>query len=383
VYPALALVAYVLFLASLASGLAFVLLVPVAVAAIAVALASAGQFGALIRLLEAFVRITVGAFRRAAVLVADLFRALFGGDPEPSRIVGAYGREALPELFRLLDQVAGDGGARRVDRVLVTCEANAAAVDLRREGWLPRRRRRVLVLGLPLVYTLSLDELRAVIAHEFGHFSLGHNTMSRATSRLLDRMGRQLLRMQEGNWFALDPIYWGVRSSYAIVEAIHLPWNRLREHEADRVAARVAGANHTVAMLRKLRDDLPAVEASLDLVADWCRRNRVAPRHLGEAAARIRGAMTPAARRRFARGGDGDPFDLRGRTHPPVAVRIAALQGLPGRPVRHPELAARYLPDLRNTEEHITKVLLHTPEASPTRPIAERIVAELFGEPAA
>lgn len=104
-YPILALLAYVFFVASLVAGLVAVFLVPVAAGFLAAAMVAAGQFVALVRLLGALLRLTFGAVGRAGQLVADLFRALFSGDPEPTSTVGTYGREALPELFRLVDEV--------------------------------------------------------------------------------------------------------------------------------------------------------------------------------------------------------------------------------------------------------------------------------------
>lgn len=382
-YPLLAVLAFLLFLASLLAGLVAVLLVPVVVGLLAAALAAAGQFVLLLRLLGSLLRLTFGAIGRAGTLVADLFRAFFGGDPEPTGVAGTYGREALPELFRVVDEVAAAAGTRPVDRIMVTWSATAAVFDVRPAGVLPRRRRRVLVLGLPVTYTMTLDELRAVLGHELGHFALGHLWLRRATERLIDRAIGQLLRMEQAGWYVLDPVYWGVRGAVAIMAANYHPWRRLREYEADWVAALATGSNHATSMLRKLRDQLPAVARSQDLVAEWCLRNGAAPRHLGEAAVRVSWALPPQRKKALAVALEGDPFDLEGQTHPPVALRIAALHGLPSLPPRHAELAVRYLPDLRNMEEHLTKVALRRAEVSPTAPLAAQVLAELMPPPGA
>ncbi len=382
VYPLLALLAYAFFLVSLGAGFLAVTLVPIAVALLAAALVAGGQIGAFLRLLEAFFRLTIGAVRVGGSLLSDLLEGSFGGDPEPTRVVGAYGREALPEVFRLVDEVAAELRTRGVEKVLVTHDASCAAIELRRPGLLPRGRRRVLLLGLPFVYALSLDEMRAVIAHELAHFALRHGRALRTSWRFLERVERQILRMQEGDFWPLNPVYWAVRSSHAVLAAIHHPWSRLRELEADRRAARAFGANHCASGFRKLRDSLPALQMTQDVVVGWCRANGRAPLHLGEAAARVSGALPPLLRKRLAVRAEGDVRDLTDRTHPPIALRIASLRGVPDRPVRHGELAARYLPDLRNLEAHLTRVALRIEEQSATKQIAAEVLAHLSGKPA-
>ena len=76
-----------------------------------------------------------------------------------------------PRLFAFLDQVAADARAPRPHRVFVSPEVNAAVFyDLTVLNLLwPSRKN--LVIGLGVVNTLNLSELKAVLAHEFGHFA--------------------------------------------------------------------------------------------------------------------------------------------------------------------------------------------------------------------
>jgi Zn-dependent protease with chaperone function len=66
-----------------------------------------------------------------------------------------------PELHALLDEVAAASSERGPDAVYLDLAVNAGVFD--------RRRRRFLILGLPLLATLDHDELSAVVAHELGH----------------------------------------------------------------------------------------------------------------------------------------------------------------------------------------------------------------------
>src|SRR5207302_922720 len=65
-------------------------------------------------------------------------------------------------LFAELQAVAHAVGEAMPAEVYVSPEMNA--------GVLQRGRRRVMVLGLPLMQVLSVNEMRAVLAHEFGHY---------------------------------------------------------------------------------------------------------------------------------------------------------------------------------------------------------------------
>ncbi len=383
VFPIVALLAYVHFVVALAIGFAAVAAVPVAAVALGAALLMGGQIALFVRLVGALLRITFGSLGCAVRLLQDLGLAVFERDEEPVKIPWSYGREALPEVFRLVDDVAAAMRTRGVDRVLVTHEASFGVFDLAGEGAFALRRRRHLVLGLPFVYALSLDEVRSIVAHELAHFTLGHTAFTRITWHFINRIGGRLGRLQEGDFWALNPVYWSTRLSLGLLASIYHPWSRLREHDADRRAARALGGNHFISALRKTRDTLPAVVLAQQLVVDFAKRHAVAPRHMGEAAARLSQELPAGVRRDLARKAQGDPLDLEGRTHPPTAVRIAALQEIPEKPPRHPEVAARYLPDLRNMEEHLTRAALRVERVEPARTLAARIVAQLTEPPPA
>jgi Zn-dependent protease with chaperone function len=383
-YPLLALLAYVHFVLALLVGFVLVATVPVLAIGFAALLLVGRQFVLLYRLLGSLLRLTFGSVGAAAGLLRELFLAIFERDEGPVRIPFAYGREALPELFRLVDEVAAEVKTAGIDRVLLTPDPECAVFDTAAPGALSvfKRRRRHLVLGLPYVYALSLDELRSVLAHELGHFTLGHLTLSRVTWHFIGRIDGRLERWREAEFHALNPLFWSTAASAALLAAIYHPWWRLHELDADRVAARTMGANHRIASLRKLGDLLAVAEATR-LVALVARKDGVAPLHLGEAAARLSWRMDPVVKRRLAVQAEGDPHDLEGRTHPPTALRIAALRGVPEKPARHGELAARYLPDVRKLEEHITRVVLRIEATEPAKAHIERVVAHLAATPAA
>lgn len=82
-------------------------------------------------------------------------------------------RSEAPALFEAVDALADRLGAPRIDEIRLSDEFNAAAVEAP-VRWQPWRKRRVLVLGVPLLALTGTATVRGVIAHELGHFSRRH-----------------------------------------------------------------------------------------------------------------------------------------------------------------------------------------------------------------
>lgn len=92
-------------------------------------------------------------------------------------------RSEAPQLYAEVDSIADRLKAPRIDEIRINEELNAAAIQRPRLGifgWYEN----TLLLGLPLLLSLEPDEARAVIAHEFGHFSGAHGKFSARIYRL-------------------------------------------------------------------------------------------------------------------------------------------------------------------------------------------------------
>ena len=150
-------------------------------------------------------------------------------------------RREAPQLFDEIEAVRKSVGAQRIHRVIVTPDFNAAVAQVPRLGLLgfPAN---YLVVGLPLMASLSREEFRAVLAHEFGHLSRHHARFGNWIYRIRQTWHRLLAILEhEGSfstrlfakffdWYA--PYF----NAYSFVLA------RANEYEADRASARVAGA---------------------------------------------------------------------------------------------------------------------------------------------
>lgn len=150
------------------------------------------------------------------------------------------GRAEAPELFAVLDDVRRQMGAPKIHQVLVTPDFNAAVTQVPRLGILGWQKNH-LMIGLPLMMTLSPDEFRAVVAHELGHLAGNHSKFATWIYRVrmswfrlkaqFEASGRSSFLINRFfNWFVP---YFG---AYSFVLA------RINEFEADRASAQVAGA---------------------------------------------------------------------------------------------------------------------------------------------
>lgn len=109
-------------------------------------------------------------------------------------------RTDYPLLFRILDNMRSRLKGPRIHAVLLTDEFNAAVSQVPRLGILgwPKN---YLILGLPLMQALSPHQLKAVLAHEYGHLSGAHGKFSAWIYRIR-RTWYQLMEQfdQEERW---------------------------------------------------------------------------------------------------------------------------------------------------------------------------------------
>ncbi|MET9609263.1 M48 family metallopeptidase [Streptomyces sp. NPDC006512] len=125
------------------------------------------------------------------VLAIPIVRGMFMlRTPKSEPLPGIPVTEAQePALWQAVRDIAAQVGTRAPDEILLIDEVNAAvAEDARMLGLLPGTRR--LYLGLPLMSGLDEMQLRAVLAHEMGHYA---NLDTRLTP-LIARGRAQLIR---------------------------------------------------------------------------------------------------------------------------------------------------------------------------------------------
>lgn len=243
--------------------------------------------------------------------------------------------EAAP-LFDLLHQQTGALKAPHVHEVLLTSAYNASAVQVPRLGAFGWPRNYVLV-GLPLLQTLSPEQAAAVVAHELGHLRGGHGRFGAWIYRVEQSWEQLVAQLEQQSSRSVLHRFtdWYVPR----FQAWSHPLRRTAEFEADAAAARLTSP-------QAMAEALCAItvrDAALDR-AHWDNLGRemaeVAappPNVISRLVAVAKTARLPEAdEHRLLHNqsrASADPFD----THPTLGERLAAL----GQPVALPPLPAR------------------------------------------
>ncbi len=199
-----------------------------------------------------------------------------------------------PRLFSFINRLADEAGAPRAHRVFLSPRVNAAVFyDLSVLNLLfPSRKN--LEIGLGLVNALSLGEMKAVLAHEFGHFGqrsmavgrwvyiaqqiAGHIIAKRdALDSFLRGLSRVDLRIAWVGWL-LSLIVWSIRSLtetvFRVVVLAQRALSREMELQADLVAVSLTGSDALIHALYKLNVADEAWERSLAFADSEVREKR-------------------------------------------------------------------------------------------------------------
>lgn len=166
-----------------------------------------------------------------------------------------------PELFGLIREIANEVGTSFPKKVYISSEVNAS-VFYDSSFWsmfLPVKKN--LLIGLGLVNTITKEELKAILSHEFGHFSqktmkVGsyvYNVNQVIFNMLFDNESYEELVKKWANmsgYFSLfvvlagkinKGIQWILKKTYIVVNKNYLGLSREMEFHADEIAASVTG----------------------------------------------------------------------------------------------------------------------------------------------
>lgn len=227
--------------------------------------------------------------------------------------------EEHPHLFTLLSEVAQATGQRMPRDVFLVPDVNAWVAQ--RGGIMGFGSHRVMGIGFSLLQTISPAELRAVIAHEFGHYHGGDTSLGPwlyKTRAAIERTVRNLAQQQ--SWVS-KPFIWYGNTFLRITHGV----SRQQEYAADKLAAQIAGRENLAAGLTRIHavgglfdaywstEVGPVVQAGMrPAIADGFTQFLAAP-PVTERRQQILEHQLNAA--------DADAYD----THPPLGARLAAL----------------------------------------------------------
>jgi Zn-dependent protease with chaperone function len=221
-----------------------------------------------------------------AFLALFMLKALFfvkqGGEPDDIEVTA----KEEPKLFEFLHRLADEAGAPRPHRVFLSAQVNAAVFyDLSLLNLIfPSKKN--LDIGLALVNVLTLSELKAVLAHEFGHFAQRSMAVGRwvyiaqqiaahivskrdALDKSLVFISSIDIRVAWIGWI-LRLIVWSIRSiletAFSLVVMAQRALSREMEFQADRVAVSLTGSDALIHALHKLQAADEAWDSALGFV---------------------------------------------------------------------------------------------------------------------
>jgi len=167
-----------------------------------------------------------------------------------------------PQLFSMIDDIAREAKTRFPKNVYLSGDVNAS-VFYDSSFWsmfFPIRKN--LQIGMGLVNTVTIQELKAILAHEFGHFSqrsmsIGsyvYNVNQVIFNMLYDNESfDKMIQTWAGitGYFSIfvliavkiiNGIQWILQKMYGFVNIRHMALSREMEFHADQVAANIAGS---------------------------------------------------------------------------------------------------------------------------------------------
>ena len=279
-----------------------------------------------------------------------------------------------PRLFAQLTGVAQVVSQAMPAEVYLVPEVNAWVAQ--RGGIMGLGSRRVMGLGLPLLQILTVSQLRAVLAHEFGHFYGGDTKLGPWVYKTRAAIERTLQGLAKADSALRFLFLWYGKMFLRVTHAI----SRRQELSADALASRTVGSRPLIEGLRAIHgaslayppywatEAVPVLGAGYrpplaEGFGRFVRSTAIAEAMDQDVATEIKEAKP-------------DPYN----THPPLRERIAAAESLPqGEPLT-PDLPAISLVDnLDEVERRLLAAMAGEAQIQALKPVRwEDVGAEVY-----
>ncbi|GGG40223.1 hypothetical protein GCM10011344_46350 [Dokdonia pacifica] len=210
----------------------------------------------------------VGAF----MLFLFTLKFIFRRNKHKDKISVVVKPKDEPELYKFIHRIADDAKAPKPNKIIIDHDVNASVSFHSTFLSLFYPGKKNLRIGLALVNGLNLTEFKAVMAHEFGHFSQSSmrvgsyvymtNTIIHNMIFERDYWDRALeiwrsidIRISFIAWI-ITPFVWLIRQLlfllYKLLNILHASLSREMEFHADKVAVSLTGSNAIINSLWKL-----------------------------------------------------------------------------------------------------------------------------------
>lgn len=228
-------------------------------------------------------------------------------------------RHEFPELFAAIDDLRGRLNAPPIHHVVVNYDYNAAIYQAPRLGWLGWHHN-YLVLGLPLLQSLSPEQFKSTLAHELGHLS-GNDSRFAGWIYQVRHMWEQLT--DDNDLFILQ---WFFRWYEPLIKAYSFVLVRDREYAADALALRMTSPEVTASDLIQTYIYQYYLQECFRLTLDLQARDSEIPPDdvVTQMLAALRQPLDPQAARIWLGLALGEATDT-DDTHPCLSDRLAAV----------------------------------------------------------
>jgi Zn-dependent protease with chaperone function len=267
------------------------------IAAVGLAIACCWLGIALIIALPKFLTLMVGLGLMGVGIsvIVFLFKFIFAvAKDENSRRV-AVTEEEQPRLFAFIRRLTEETQTPFPQKIYISPDVNAC-VFYNSSFWsmfLPVRKN--LEIGLGLVNSINISEFKAVMAHEFGHFSqksmkLGsftYNVNRVIHNMLYENNSYTSFLSAWGNIHGYLSIFaaitvriargiqWILRGMYKFINRNYMGLSREMEFHADTVAAGVSGGNNLVTALSRIEVAGSCYATALNNAGDKLKENKI------------------------------------------------------------------------------------------------------------
>ncbi|MBL7888448.1 MAG: M48 family metalloprotease [Bacteroidia bacterium] len=203
----------------------------------------------------------IGLASLGILILGFLIKFMFKSNKIDRSHLYEISRSDEPELYKMIDEIVEKVGTTRPKKVYLSNDVNAA-VFYDSSFWsmfLPVKKN--LQIGLGLVNSVTKEELKAILSHEFGHFSqrtmkVGsyvYNVNKVIFNMLYDNESYYNAIQQWSNisgYFSIfvvitikitQGIQWILKQIYQVVNKSYLGLSREMEFHADEIAAHVTG----------------------------------------------------------------------------------------------------------------------------------------------
>lgn len=283
---------------SVLSGIVFFIVVYIALISAAIVLAIlCGYLGLMLMAsLRGFLIIIAGVavICFGLLILAFLLKFIFAKKQTDRNNLIEITEENEPDLFEFIRKINAETKSPRPKKIYISPEVNAY-VFYNSSFWsmfFPTKKN--LVVGLGLVNTLNISEFKAVIAHEFGHFSqssmkLGsyvYNVNYIIYDMLYNNNSYNNLLQMAGQIHIIFTLIvelaaavarglqWVLQAVYGVINKKYMGLSRQMEFHADAISASVSGGSHLISALEKLELSGASYQQLLQQYDSWIPENK-------------------------------------------------------------------------------------------------------------